>query len=181
MAEAIAGVKTQFGRHRSMTLAGGRTPTGPELIARDPSQPDRVLGRIQTCSIQDIEIALPASLFSLPRWRAVPIDGRVTIMTAAAALMRRRRFELAAWEIFETGKPWREADADVAEAIDFLEFYARDMVGQQSIEKGRRDPPLHKFRIRENPAVQRQSSLNPFDHELVQRPAHEPSARRCSE
>jgi len=132
MAEAIAGVKTQFGRHMSMTLAGGRRPSGPELIARDPSQPDRVLGRIQTCSIQDIEIALPASLSSLPRWRAVPIDGRVTIMTAAAALMRRRRFELAAWEIFETGKPWREADADVAEAIDFLEFYARDMqrIGQ---------------------------------------------------
>ena len=74
-------------------------------------RPDGVCSVVLDCSIQDIEIALPASLSCRLRWRAVPIDRRVAVMTAAAALMRRRRFELAAWEIFETGKPWREADA----------------------------------------------------------------------
>ncbi len=53
--------------------------------------------------------------------------------------MRQRRFELAAWEIFECGKPWREADADVAEAIDFCEFYAREMI--RLAEPRRRDVP----------------------------------------
>ena len=51
--------------------------------------------------------------------------------------MRRRRFELAAWEVFECGKPWREADADIAEAIDFCEFYAREMI--RLAEPRRRD------------------------------------------
>ncbi len=57
----------------------------------------------------------------------------------AAVLMRQRRFELAAWEIFECAKPWREADADVAEAIDFCEFYAREMI--RLADPRRRDVP----------------------------------------
>ena len=62
---------------------------------------------------------------------------RAGVLLKAAELMRQRRFELAAWEIFECGKPWREADADVAEAIDFCEFYAREMI--RLAEPRRRD------------------------------------------
>src|SRR5207249_11721362 len=68
-----------------------------------------------------------AILPKLAPWSATAPEQRADILIKAAAIMRRRRFELSAWEIFETGKPWREADADVAEAIDFLEFYAREM------------------------------------------------------
>jgi RHH-type proline utilization regulon transcriptional repressor/proline dehydrogenase/delta 1-pyrroline-5-carboxylate dehydrogenase len=59
-------------------------------------------------------------------WRGTTSKRRVDILRSAASIMRTRRNELAAWEIYECGKPWREADADVAEAIDFLEFYAAD-------------------------------------------------------
>jgi RHH-type proline utilization regulon transcriptional repressor/proline dehydrogenase/delta 1-pyrroline-5-carboxylate dehydrogenase len=56
------------------------------------------------------------------------VEQRAELLRRAAAILRRRRFELAAWEVYETGKPWREADADLAEAIDFCEFYARQML-----------------------------------------------------
>jgi RHH-type proline utilization regulon transcriptional repressor/proline dehydrogenase/delta 1-pyrroline-5-carboxylate dehydrogenase len=60
-------------------------------------------------------------------WKARTVADRVAVMRKAASLMRAQRWELAAWEVFEEGKPWREADADVAEAIDFLEYYAQEM------------------------------------------------------
>ncbi|MBA2251576.1 MAG: bifunctional proline dehydrogenase/L-glutamate gamma-semialdehyde dehydrogenase, partial [Nitrospirales bacterium] len=126
MQEAIDRAKEQFGRHFS-SAETDPSPSGPELLARNPSRPDQVIGRLQSCSTRDIELALKSAKTRTSQWRSTTPDDRVEILIKAAALMRRRRFDLAAWEIFETGKPWREADADVAEAIDFLEFYARDM------------------------------------------------------
>ena len=63
-----------------------------------------------------------------PAWAAPPARDRAAVLVRAAAIFRARRFELAAWEVFECGKPWAEADGDVAEAIDFCEFYAREMI-----------------------------------------------------
>ena len=63
-----------------------------------------------------------------PQWRATPATERAKILFAAAEIMRKKRWELAAWEVFEVGKGWREADADVTEAIDYLEYYAREML-----------------------------------------------------
>ena len=74
-----------------------------------------------------------------PAWAATPARGRAAVLIGAAAIMRNRRFELAAWEVYECGKPWAEADADVAEAIDFCEFYAREMI--RLAEPRRRDVP----------------------------------------
>jgi RHH-type transcriptional regulator, proline utilization regulon repressor / proline dehydrogenase / delta 1-pyrroline-5-carboxylate dehydrogenase len=126
MQKAIGRVKAQLGRHFSSALARG-SPSGPEWLSRNPSQPDQVIGRFQSCTTRDIELALKSANTSAPHWRRTTPNVRAEILIKAAALMRRRRFDFAAWEIFETGKPWGEADADVAEAIDFLEFYARDM------------------------------------------------------
>jgi RHH-type proline utilization regulon transcriptional repressor/proline dehydrogenase/delta 1-pyrroline-5-carboxylate dehydrogenase len=72
--------------------------------------------------------AVEAACRAFPGWSATPAIERTEILRRAADQMRRRRLELAAWEVYECGKPWREADADVAEAIDFCEFYAREMV-----------------------------------------------------
>ncbi len=127
MRDAIGRVKAQFGRQFSNILTTGAEPSGPELISWNPSQPDQVIGRLQTCSPGDLKLSLANSKKALMRWSATTPDHRADILVKAAALMRRRRCDLAAWEIFETGKPWREADADVAEAIDFLEFYAVEM------------------------------------------------------
>jgi RHH-type proline utilization regulon transcriptional repressor/proline dehydrogenase/delta 1-pyrroline-5-carboxylate dehydrogenase len=123
MQEALKAVRSRIGR----TITVGGSPSGPELVSRNPSKPDEVVGRITGFAPDDLAQAVRTSLRRSQEWSATPSSERAEILTRAAAVMRRRRFELAAWEILETGKPWREADADIAEAIDFLEFYARDM------------------------------------------------------
>ena len=127
MHEAIGRVKVQLGRDFSHRLSTGVPPSGPALLSRNPSRPDQVVGRLKSCSTEDIESAMASAKHNASSWSSTTPDRRAEILINAAALTRRRRCDLAAWEIFETGKPWREADADVAEAIDFLEFYAREM------------------------------------------------------
>jgi RHH-type proline utilization regulon transcriptional repressor/proline dehydrogenase/delta 1-pyrroline-5-carboxylate dehydrogenase len=131
MTDALKAVRSRLGR----TIEPYRpavSPGGPELVSRNPSAPGEVVGRVAGFAPEDVPEAVRVALARWRDWGATPPAERAAVLTRAAAVMRRRRFELAAWEIFETGKPWREADADVAEAIDFLEFYARDMrrVGQ---------------------------------------------------
>ena len=127
MSEAIAQVKDRLGRTSSSVFSSGRSSSRLELLSRNPSAPSQVIGRLQACEPSDVSKAVEAALGKGQEWDAIPAADRVRILRKAAAAMRKRRFELAAWEIFETGKPWREADADIAEAIDFLEFYAQDM------------------------------------------------------
>ena len=127
MQDAIGRVRAQLGRDLSHKRSTDIHLSGPELLSRNPSRPDQVVGRLQACSAGDVQLALARAKQSAAHWGSTTPDRRAEILVNAAALMRRRRWDLAAWEIFETGKPWREADADVAEAIDFIEFYARDM------------------------------------------------------
>jgi RHH-type proline utilization regulon transcriptional repressor/proline dehydrogenase/delta 1-pyrroline-5-carboxylate dehydrogenase len=78
--------------------------------------------------VEHAEAAVRAARAAFPQWAATPAPDRALILIKAASMMRIRRFVLAAWEVYECGKPWAEADADVAEAIDFCEFYAREMI-----------------------------------------------------
>ena len=125
MGEALDQVKGQGGR-RWASRAGGLTLTGSSMMSRNPSRPEEVVGIVQGASLADVEGAVGRAVEAWQGWRETPAERRVQIMQAAAALMRNRRELLAAWEVLECGKPWREADADIAEAIDFLEFYARE-------------------------------------------------------
>ena len=127
MAQAITSVRAQFGRRLPYPVAPGLTPSGADLASRNPSSPGEVVGRVPGFAPQEIAVAARHALARLPVWTAMSPARRADIMGKAAAAMRQRRVELSAWEIFETGKTWHEADADVAEAIDFLEFYAREM------------------------------------------------------
>jgi RHH-type proline utilization regulon transcriptional repressor/proline dehydrogenase/delta 1-pyrroline-5-carboxylate dehydrogenase len=81
---------------------------------------------VQAATPADVEAAVQQAEEAWPAWRSTPAGRRAAILRTAAALMRSRREVLAAWEVLECGKVWREADADVAEAIDFLEFYAAE-------------------------------------------------------
>ena len=98
------------------------------LDSVNPSQSSRVVGQAALAERRHAAAAVAAARAAFPAWAATPAADRAAILIKAAAIMRSRRFELAAWEIFECGKPWAEADADVAEAIDFCEFYAREMI-----------------------------------------------------
>ena len=73
-------------------------------------------------------MALETATSAFETWSRTPAEARARILLRASAIMKRRRFELLAWEVYEGGKPWAEADAQVAEAIDFLEYYAREML-----------------------------------------------------
>jgi RHH-type proline utilization regulon transcriptional repressor/proline dehydrogenase/delta 1-pyrroline-5-carboxylate dehydrogenase len=126
MQAAIEKVCAQAGRrwespHRELRL------TGPLRESRNPARPDQVVALMQNASGEDVERAVLLATSSAAEWQRRPAAERIATVRRAAALMRERRYELAAWEIIEVGKPWREADADVAEAIDFLEFYAGQM------------------------------------------------------
>src|SRR5262245_7223860 len=123
MQQALATVRSLLGREWN-SPSGGMPLTGPRIESRNPGRPDEVVGRLPSASLLDVEHAARRAIQAWESWRDTTMERRVDIMRAAASLMRTRRDELAAWEIMECGKPWREADADVAEAIDFLEFYA---------------------------------------------------------
>lgn len=127
MHEAIAAVRANFGQQIFYRVAEEVHPSGRAMSSYNPSQPDERLGVLNACAPADVPTAVQAARRATADWAATPASARTALLRTAAALMRERRYELAAWEILEVGKPWREADADVAEAIDFLEFYAREM------------------------------------------------------
>jgi RHH-type proline utilization regulon transcriptional repressor/proline dehydrogenase/delta 1-pyrroline-5-carboxylate dehydrogenase len=105
-----------------------------ELRSTDPGDPERVVA-VATCSRPaDVETAVSVAGEGFRAWSAVPAPARAAALLSAAAWMRERRLELAALEVRECAKPWAEADADVCEAIDFLEYYAR---GAIELEQGR--------------------------------------------
>jgi len=122
---ALEEVRAQLGREWSVIGArAGRT--GPLLASHDPSRPNEVVGRIRGAAPGDVERAVASAQQAWPAWRELAAEARTAMLKKAAHLLRTKRDRVAAWEIFECGKPWREADADLAEAIDFLEFYARE-------------------------------------------------------
>jgi len=108
---------------------GSEKREGSELVSTDPGEPERVVAEAAAATPEEVEAALALASGSGARtWGAVPAEQRAEILVRAAAWMRERRLEIAALEVREAAKPWPEADADVCEAIDFLEYYARGAV-----------------------------------------------------
>ena len=102
----------------------GRAALRPGFERTDPGDTGRVVARVSAATPADAERAVEVAAAGLAAWDARGVAHRATVLRAAAALLRRQRVDLAALIIREVGKPWREADADVAEAIDFCEYYA---------------------------------------------------------
>ena len=122
----IASVRSQLGRQWE-PHSSELSLTGPWLESRNPCRPDELVAHVRGATVADVETAVRQARAHYDAWRRRPPEDRATILRQAAMEMKRRRYELAAWEIFEIGKPGREADADVAEAIDFLRYYADEM------------------------------------------------------
>jgi RHH-type proline utilization regulon transcriptional repressor/proline dehydrogenase/delta 1-pyrroline-5-carboxylate dehydrogenase len=98
---------------------------GDELVSTDPAAPQRVVALAARGTPEDADAAVATARDAFPGWAATPAEDRAAALLRAAGWMRARRGELAALAVRECAKPWPEADADVCEAIDFLEFYAR--------------------------------------------------------
>src|SRR5450755_2178544 len=113
---------------------GGDTRSGRELLSTDPGDPDRVIAEAARATEADVNGAVACARRGFQAWSRVSAQERAGALVAAAQWLRERRVELAALEVRECAKPWPEADADVCEAIDFLEYYAR---GAIELEQGR--------------------------------------------
>jgi RHH-type transcriptional regulator, proline utilization regulon repressor / proline dehydrogenase / delta 1-pyrroline-5-carboxylate dehydrogenase len=117
---------------RVPVLIGAESRNAEQLVSTDPGAPERSVASAAVATDSEVAAAIEAARRGLAQWRAVSAEERAGALMSAAAWLRERRLELAALEVRECAKPWPEADADVCEAIDFLEYYAR-----AAIELGR--------------------------------------------
>ncbi|MGH9124851.1 MAG: proline dehydrogenase family protein [Acidimicrobiales bacterium] len=133
---AMAAAVLHLGSGRSTARApievpaviGGRTRmTDERLTSSDPARPSVQVAVSAACGAAEADEAVAGCLKAWTKWRRTPATERAAVLFRAAEWMRARRFDLAALEVYEAGKPWAEADADVCEAIDFCEYYGRQM------------------------------------------------------
>ncbi len=126
MKEALELVGGQLGQEYPLIIGGHRLKTDGKIRSLDPSRPARVVGVHQKAGSEHAEQAMQAALRAFDFWSRSSVGERTSLLLGAAEIVRQRKFEFCAWLTFEVGKNWAEADADVAETIDFLEFYARE-------------------------------------------------------
>ncbi len=123
--EALAQVRRRLGGHRPLLIGGREVDTDQRLVSLTPDKPAEVIGTVAAAGPPQADLALEAAWRAFPEWAALPAAARGVALLKLAGELRRRKQELAAWETLEAAKNWAEADADVAEAIDFCEYYVR--------------------------------------------------------
>ncbi len=128
MERALREVHAQLGREYDLLIAGSRQKTSDKLRSLNPSRPSEVVGIHNKATADLAKEAVELAYDYFPTWSAVPAETRAEMLLRAAALIRKRKFEFDAWLVYEAGKTWPEAEADVCEAIDFCEYYARQML-----------------------------------------------------
>jgi RHH-type proline utilization regulon transcriptional repressor/proline dehydrogenase/delta 1-pyrroline-5-carboxylate dehydrogenase len=128
MVDAIAEVKRGMNGIYPLIIGDKPVQTGRESASRNPARPDEVVGRVSSASKKQCDAAIGDALRAHGQWRRTGPQERAEYLFKAAGEMRRRRLQLAALEIIEVGKTWKDADGDVAEAIDYLEYYGREMI-----------------------------------------------------
>nr|WP_245612784.1 L-glutamate gamma-semialdehyde dehydrogenase [Kosmotoga pacifica] len=127
MKEALEKVANEK-RDYDLLIGGKRYKTERKTRSINPSNPEEVVGTTSKASRELIDKAIEVAWEAFETWKHTPVEERVKPFLRAAQIMRERRYELDATMILEVGKNWLEADADLAEAIDFLEFYSREAV-----------------------------------------------------
>jgi RHH-type proline utilization regulon transcriptional repressor/proline dehydrogenase/delta 1-pyrroline-5-carboxylate dehydrogenase len=127
MQTALVNVKAQLGKTYPLVIGGKEVTTSATIDSMNPSHLREIVGRCGRATKEQATLAIESAAMAFPAWRDTESNARADFLVKAAEVLRRRRFELAAWETFECAKQWREADADVCEAIDFCEYYAREM------------------------------------------------------
>jgi len=128
MKAVLEKVRSEFGRTYPLILGGKEVMTEAKLPAYNPARPSELIGAFAKAGREEAEMAIEAAVKTFETWKWTDPWERAELAWKGADLMTERRLELAAWMVFETSKSWVEADADVAEAIDFLDFYGREMV-----------------------------------------------------
>jgi 1-pyrroline-5-carboxylate dehydrogenase len=126
MQAALTRVGDMLGHEYELVIGGERSRTTDKIESLNPARPAQVVGVHQKAGLEHAERAMRAALEAFATWQYVTVEERAALLLQTAELIRKRKFEFCAWLTYEVGKNWVEADADVAETIDFLEFYARE-------------------------------------------------------
>ena len=134
MQDAIALVRSQHGREYSLVIGGRHIQTAEKIVSVNPANPAEVVGIHQKAGIEHVEPAMEAALAAFEKWQYASVEERTGILFRTADIIRRRKFEFNAWLVLEVGKNFDEAEADTAEAIDFLELYARQALVLEGAE-----------------------------------------------
>jgi 1-pyrroline-5-carboxylate dehydrogenase len=126
MLEALTGVRSRLGQEYDLVIGGKRVRTEAKIVSINPARPAEVVGVHQRADERHVEAAIEAAQSAFATWSRAPALERAALLFRTATLVRERKLEMCAWLVYEVGKNWAEADADVGETIDFLEFYARE-------------------------------------------------------
>ena len=128
MAEALRTIKNRLNATYPLLIGDLEVRTDREIISQNPARPLEIVGRVSSASKQEADAAIAEALAVRERWRKTAPGKRADYLFRAAEEMRKKRIELAALEVLEVGKTWKDADGDVCEAVDYLEYYGREMV-----------------------------------------------------
>ena len=126
MRAAIEKVRGQLGREYDLIIGGKRVRTSDKIKSINPAKPSQVVGLHQKAGKEHVEPAMQAALAAFANWSRTSFEERASLLFHVGDMLRERKFEFCAWLVFEVSKNWAEADADIAETIDFCEYYARE-------------------------------------------------------
>ncbi|MDP1417146.1 L-glutamate gamma-semialdehyde dehydrogenase [Peribacillus simplex] len=126
--EALQTVEGYLGQDYPLYIGAEKVTTDEKIVSYNPADKQEVIGRVSKANRDLAEKAMQEAVAAFASWKKVKPEIRADVLFKAAAIIRRRKHEFSALLTKEAGKPWNEADADTAEAIDFLEFYARQML-----------------------------------------------------
>src|ERR1700757_3939086 len=124
---ALGELRKRFGEKHPLYIGGEKIWTDNLTPSVNPAKPSEIVGYGTEAGVDEAECAVKAARAAFEKWRWTPFEERAQLLERAADILERRRYELSAVEVFEVGKPWSEADADIREAIDFCRFYAQQM------------------------------------------------------
>jgi len=128
MRAAIEKVRGQLGREYDLIIGGKRIETKDKIESVNPAKPSQVVGLHQKAGKEHVEPAMQAALEAFESWSRTSFEERASLVFRVGDLLRERKFEFCAWLVFEVSKNWAEADADIAETIDFCEYYSREAI-----------------------------------------------------
>src|SRR5438876_1341519 len=126
MRSAIEKVRGQLGREYDLVIGGKRVKTSDKIKSINPAKPSQVVGLHQKAGKEHVEPAMNAALRAFETWSRTSVEERASLLFRVGDLLRERKFEFSAWMVFEVSKNWAEADGDIAETIDFCEYYSRE-------------------------------------------------------
>jgi 1-pyrroline-5-carboxylate dehydrogenase len=126
MRAALTKVRAELGREYDMVIGDRLVRTKEKIKTLNPARPSEVVGVFQSAGREHVEDAVQAAAAAFASWKRTSVEERASLLHTVAKILRDNKFEYCAWMVFEVGKNWAEADADIAETIDFAEFYARE-------------------------------------------------------